>query len=153
MPYWISIWLKHKFLKKKSSKIFNKKIYINRNDTNSDLRKIINENELLDLLKRKGFSSIKLSKLNFKDEIKIFNNAKIVIGLQGAGLTNLIWCGQHAKIVEIRSKYTNKLYENLSKQNKVKFCKIISSPLERAIKKNSVSGTLNVNIKKIEKIL
>ena len=93
-----------------------------------------------------------MANLNFRDEVKLFNNAKIIVGLQGAGLTNLIWCKKNTKIIEIRSKFANKLYENLSKQRSLNFHKIESRPIEKNIKSHSVSGTLKINLKKIKKI-
>ena len=74
------------------------------------------------------------------EELKIYfreNGWKKIVGLQGAGLTNLIWCRKNTKIIEIRSKYTNKLYENLSIQNNLNFLKIQSKPLEKNIKSTS----------------
>ena len=94
-----------------------------------------------------------MANLNFKDEVQLFYNAKKIVGLQGAGLTNLIWCRKNTRIIEIRSRYTNKLYENLSIQNNLNFLKIQSKPLEKNIKSHSVGGTLKVNLKKLDKIL
>ena len=47
--------VKKKFINIKSKKNFSKKIYIDRSDTISNYRKIINENDLKILLKKKGF--------------------------------------------------------------------------------------------------
>tara|TARA_B100001564_G_scaffold359962_1_gene384196 strand:- start:4712 stop:5812 length:1101 start_codon:yes stop_codon:yes gene_type:complete len=153
LPIWISKWLRKKFINIKSNKNFSKKIYIDRSDTISNYRKIINENDLKILLKKKGFKFFRLANLNFKDEVQLFYNAKKIVGLQGAGLTNLIWCRKNTRIIEIRSRYTNKLYENLSIQNNLNFLKIQSKPLEKNIKSHSVGGTLKINLKKLDKIL
>ena len=89
--------------------------------------------------------------LSFEEEIKLFNNAEIVVGLQGAGLTNLLWSGKQTKIIELRSKLTNKLFERVAKQNNIKFNKIETYPLEKIIAKHY--GTIKINIKKLEKII
>jgi len=154
LPLWISKWLKFKFLNKKSRKNFPKKIYIDRSDSESNLRDyryIVNENEVVTFLKNKGFKTLRLTDLSFEEEIKLFNNAEIVIGLQGAGLTNLIWSGKKTKIIELRSRLTNKLFENLAKQNNIKFNKIETDPLEKVIAKHY--GTIKIDIKKLEKII
>ena len=154
LPLWISKWLKFKFLKKKSSKNFPKKIYIDRSDSESNLRNyryIVNEDEVVTFLKKRGFKTLRLTDLSFEEEIKLFNNAEIVVGLQGAGLTNLLWSGKQTKIIELRSKLTNKLFENLAKQNNIKFNKIETNPLEKVIAKHY--GTIKINIKKLEKII
>tara|TARA_B100001250_G_scaffold40953_1_gene32402 strand:- start:19 stop:1134 length:1116 start_codon:yes stop_codon:yes gene_type:complete len=154
LPLWISKWLRFKFLKKKSNKNFPKKIYIDRSDSESNLRNfryIVNESEVVNFLKKKGFKALRLTDLSFEEEIKLFNNAEVVVGLQGAGLTNLIWSGNKTKIIELRSKLTNKLFENLALQNKIKFNKIQTNPIEKVIAKHY--GTIEIDIKKLEKII
>ena len=154
LPLWISEWLKKKFLLCKSKKDFPKKFYIDRSDSKSNLknfRYIINENELKSFLKDKGFEFVRLSDLDFQDELQIFNNAEIVVGLQGAGLTNLIWCNNYAKIIELRSNRTNKLYENLAKDNKINFEKLEFSPQDHVVADHY--GSIEVDIKKLEKFL
>ena len=154
IPEWISVWLKKKFLNKKSEKIFPKKIYIDRSDSISNLKKfrsIINEKEIIEYLKKKNFELIQLSKLNLEDEIKIFNDAEIVVGLQGAGFTNLIWSNNKTKIIELRSKHTNKLYQNLAKQNKINFNFIESEPIGSTIAKHY--GAININLEELKKLI
>ena len=154
LPLWISEWLKNKFLLNKSKKDFPKKFYIDRSDSKSNLkgfRYITNEKELKSFLKNKGFDFIRLSDLSFRDELQIFNNAEIVVGLQGAGLTNLIWSNNNTKIIELRSNRTNKLYENLAKDNQINFKKLEFTPKDHVVADHY--GSIEVDIKKLEKIL
>ena len=154
LPLWISEWLKSKFLLNKSNRDFPQKFYIDRSDSKSNLRNfryIINENELKSFLKNKGFEFIRLSDLSFRDEMQIFNNAEIIVGLQGAGLANLIWCNNNTKIIELRSNRTNKLYENLAKDNKINVEKLESAPKDHVIADHY--GSIEVDIKELEKIL
>ena len=154
LPIWISKWLKKKFLPHKSDKDFPKKFYIDRSDSKSNLknfRYIINENELKIFLKDKGFEFVRLSELNFREELKIFNNAETVVGLQGAGLANLIWSNNRTNIIELRSNLTNKLYENLANDNQINFKKLESSPKDHVIADHY--GSIEVDIKKLDKIL
>ena len=154
LPLWISKWLRIKYLKKKSNKNFPKKIYIDRSDSVSNLknyRGIVNENEVIHFLKNKGFKIVRLTDLSFAEEIKLFNNADIVVGLQGAGLTNLIWSGKQTKIIELRSRFTNKLYENLALQNNIKFNKIKADPEAKIIADHY--GLIRIDISKLKKII
>ena len=154
LPIWISEWLKEKFLSHKSNKDLPKKFYIDRSDSKSNLknfRYIINENELKSFLKDKGFKFVRLSELSFREEIKIFNNAETVVGLQGAGLTNLIWSNNKTNIIELRSNLTNKLYENLANDNKINFKKLESTPKDHVIADHY--GSIEVDLKKLEEIL
>lgn len=154
LPIWISEWLKEKFLLHKSHKNLPKKFYIDRSDSKSNLknfRYIINEVELKSFLKNKGFEFVKLSELSFCEELKIFSNAETVVGLQGAGLTNLIWSNNKTKIIELRSNLANNLYENLAYDNKINFKKLEFIPKDHVIA--DIYGSIEVDIKKLEKIL
>ncbi|MGL3826979.1 glycosyltransferase family 61 protein [Candidatus Pelagibacter communis] len=154
LPRWISMWLKSNFLKHKSKKNFPKKVYIDRSDSESNLNKyrgIKNEKELIHFLKKKKFFSVKLSELSIEEQIKLFNDAQIVIGLHGAGLANLIWCNKYTKIIELKSKNTNRIYENLARVNGIKYISLSSKPVDDPIYKHY--GIINVNIKKLSTYL
>jgi len=75
------------------------KIYIVRKDSKN--RKIINEEKLIQFLKKQNFKIVKLSKYNFNDQISLFSNAKIIISMHGAGLANLIFCKKSTQVIEI----------------------------------------------------
>ncbi len=124
IPEWIILWLKDKYLKNISESNSPKKIYIDRGDSLSNLknkRKIINEEEVKNFLTKNGFVSVQLSKLEFTKQISLFYNCEKVLGLHGAGLSNLIWSKKNTEIIEIKNITANKLYENLSKQNNLKY--------------------------------
>ena len=114
-------------------------------------RGIKNEKELIHFLKKKKFFSVKLSELSVEEQIKLFNDAQIVIGLHGAGLANLIWCNKYTKIIELKSKNTNRIYENLAKVNGIKYISLSSKPVKDPIYKHY--GIIEVNINKLSKYL
>jgi len=117
IPYWIIEWLQNKFLNLKSENNFPKRFYIDMSDSKSNLkdyRYIVNEKELTEYLKSIGFEIIKLTNLIINELIKLFNNAETIIGLNRGGLSNLILCKKNTKIIELKSRLTNKLYENLA---------------------------------------
>ena len=154
IPIWISEWLKNKFLISKSNKKFPKKIYIDRSDSESNLREfryITNEIEVVEFLKTKNFIPVRLSDLNFEDEVRLFNEAETIIGLHGAGLSNLIWCNNNTLIIELRNKYTNKVFENLAIQNHVNYKKLEYEPTKKFIANHY--GSIKVNINQLEKII
>ena len=154
LPIWISEWLRNKFLKIKSNKIFPKKIYIDRSDSQSNLknlRYIVNEKELMDFLKKKNFTIIRLSDLNFEEEVKLFNEVEIAVGLHGAGLTNLVWCNKNSKVIELKSKYTTKVYGNLAAQNKINYKALQYEPKETFVADHY--GSIEVDLDELEKNL
>ncbi|MEQ6121918.1 glycosyltransferase family 61 protein [Reichenbachiella sp. MALMAid0571] len=66
-----------------------KNIYISRGKALK--RKIINEQEVLNVLLRHNFISVELESLPFTDQVSLFNNAEVVCGVHGAGLSNMIF--------------------------------------------------------------
>lgn len=74
-------------------------IYISRSD--SKIRNILNEKELVNELESLGFETIISSKLSVKEKIKLFSNAKVVISATGAGLISMLFCKPGTKMIEI----------------------------------------------------
>ncbi|WP_266204805.1 glycosyltransferase family 61 protein [Pontibacter kalidii] len=74
-------------------------LYISRSD--SKIRNILNEKELLEALEPYGFRSIVSSGLNIKEKIRLFSRAKVVLGATGAGLISMIFCKPGTKMIEI----------------------------------------------------
>lgn len=155
IPRWIIFWLKKKY----QHLIFTNKnspkdIYIDRSDSifsKSKLRIIENEDEIKKILKKKGFESIVLSKLKFKDQINLFYNCKKIVGLHGAGFANLIFCKRNTKVIEFRNQKFNNVIENLAKK-----CNLDYRSLEHTNKKKlffSQHGIIQIDIKKFKEII
>ena len=136
----------------KKSKKKNLKIFINRTGSSSVMRDIINKDDLIDYLKNKNFMIIDPSKLDFLQQIKIFNSSKIIIGLYGAGLTNVIFCKKGTTIIELKNNYTDNVYKNISKAFNLKYYNLISNKVASDGSKRSWDGHIDVNIKKLSKI-
>jgi capsular polysaccharide biosynthesis protein len=84
-----------------------KRIYLSRAKASG--RKILNEEEILPLLFRRGFIRVILEEMSLSEQIALFVEAEAVVAPHGAGLTNLVWCAPNTKVVEIFSP----LYVNL----------------------------------------
>ncbi len=111
------------FNNKNHFKIY-KNIYISRNK--SRCRRIINEKELIEILKKFNFKILYLEELTIAQQKELFYNSKIVIGPHGARLTNLIFCKKNTKVIEIFSEnYTLNIYEEMSKVCKLKYSAFI----------------------------
>ena len=133
IPNWIIEFLKNKFgfVKKISEKKFPKKIYIDRSDSKSNnryLRKITNEKEVVNILKKNGFISMKLSDHHFSDQVNLFKNAEHIIGLHGSGFVNTIFCKPKTKITEFRSEEAGEIIKNLSIKNHLNYESIVRKP-------------------------
>ena len=76
-------------------------IYISRR--NAAKRKCHNENELEECLRDFGFTLIQAENFSFSEQIQTFRNAKIVCGLHGAGLSNILFMPEGSQVIEIGS--------------------------------------------------
>jgi hypothetical protein len=76
-----------------------RRIYISRKK--AALRRVVNEFEIEPLLKSHGFQIVVMENLSFKRQVEVCATANVLIGPHGAGLTNLLYCGQQSKIGEI----------------------------------------------------
>ena len=155
IPIWISEWLKEKYINNRPNNNLNlpKKIYIDRSESSSntkDLRLITNEDEVKRILINKGFRSITLGDFHFKDQVEIFNNAEIIVGLHGAGFGNLCFCKPGTKVVELKNTTDGKMYENLAMTNGLIY-KSISCEATKF--KMAQFGHINVSINSLKKII
>lgn len=74
-------------------------IYISRSD--SSIRNVLNEKELLEELQPYGFVSVVSSQHSIKEKIKMFSQARVVLSATGAGLISMFFCKPGTKIIEI----------------------------------------------------
>lgn len=78
----------------------DKRIYIARGDAAIN-RKVINEPDLIAMLKKYGFEIHYLSDLSIVEQARLFNSAAVVVGAHGAGLSNLTFCEPGTKMLEL----------------------------------------------------
>ncbi len=85
------------------------RVYISRDDAIG--RRVINEDELLPILERRGFRKVLLSGLQLSQQIGIFRGAQTIVAAHGAGLSLLAFCRPGTKVIEIFSpSYVNLMY-------------------------------------------
>jgi hypothetical protein len=85
------------------NQVSNRRIFIDRGLAAT--RRILNNEEFVDILKKYDFESVQLEKLSFNQQIKVFVEASFVLGVHGAGLTNIVFCRPDTKVVEILPKF------------------------------------------------
>lgn len=79
-----------------------KKLYISRR--NAVCRKIINENEVEQLLRGFGFETICFEDYSFEEQVKICSQSEILIGIHGAGLSNMIFQPEGSFVLELQRR-------------------------------------------------
>ncbi len=95
---------------------FRNKIYIRRED--ASYRKILNEADLIDKLRKQDFEIINPQHFEIVEQMKIFANANIIISPHGSNLSNLIFCKKGTKIIEISPELNNNYEKNISSRYK-----------------------------------
>ncbi len=163
VPAWNINFIRNSYirLKKKSGPNF-RKIYIERDNldlsNNENLEKfkkhraIVNGGEVKEFLISKGFEVIKPEKYNFRDQISIYNNAKIIFGLFGAAMYLIALCKKNTNIIEVRPKKASNEFKRISNFCKLKHHQINIKPIiDPGI--YTQQGLLNCSIKDIELIL
>ena len=152
MPEWIILWLREKFLKDAEYKNLSKKIYIDRSDSIFSHCKIINSEDVWKFLQKRGFTKIKLTEINFKNQVGLFNHANIIIGAHGAGLSNMIFSKSETKVIEIKPEYhVNDFFPRLSKINNLNYNKIVSKDLKLNIENKP--GDIFVDLNDIAELI
>jgi hypothetical protein len=67
-------------------------------------RYVINDAEVCDVLTRHGFEILNPEKLSLRDQVSIFSEANLIVGMHGAGLTNILFA-PHAHMLELIGDY------------------------------------------------
>jgi len=100
-PNWVCQVLRERFLSHTADNqnIMGRRIYITREAAR--FRRVLNEGEILDLLKQYGFIAVKLESLAFTEQVELFRDAEIVVGASGSGLANLVFCSKGTKVIEL----------------------------------------------------
>ncbi len=156
LPMWIISWLNSTLTKDKAldDKSFPVNIYIDRSDAHpnvANLRQIINEKDVVNFLKERGFNIITLSNYTFKDQMKLFYNAKNIVGLHGAGFANVIFSKPELKVLELKPSSAGKMCENLIKKCDINYDCISVKPEKFDL--NNQMGHIKVNLNELKKKL
>ena len=79
-----------------------RKIYVSRAKTSR--RYVLNEDEVVELLKEKGFEIIHSQELSFAEQVHLSSESLIMIGLTGSGLNNMMFMKPGSKVLEFKMK-------------------------------------------------
>jgi len=116
------------------------RIYVSRQDATG--RRLQNESELWAHLAPLGFERIYAGKLTFAQQAKVFAHAKVIIGVHGAALTNLVFTPEGAKIIELfPDDYTNSCYRVIALHGRLRYFYALGTSRE-----NSQSKTVSKDL-------
>jgi capsular polysaccharide biosynthesis protein len=116
-----------------------KKIHISRSKAKT--RKYINSVEVLSVLSKAGFQDACLEDYSLLEQVSLLNGADQVVGLHGAGLTNILFLNPGAKVIELGPKPNKKSDLRISFWRLANCCE-----LEYSLVFNEVEQKKNYNI-------
>jgi hypothetical protein len=137
-PKWTLDFLYNNLIKQHDKPKRHKRIYIARGDAAVN-RKVINEGDLIEMLKSFDFEIHYLSGLSIVEQANLFNAAEIVIGAHGAGLSNIAFCEPGTKVLEFfPDNYVRHLFYDICNKRGVKYDYLLCSSERTA--SNSADG-------------
>jgi len=129
-----------------------KRLYVSRKDASS--RNLINEDAVIELLEQYGFESVQLSNYNFNDKIMLFQQSECVIGLTGAGLTNIMFCEKGTKLLELfPPSFIHYLYSSIASHLDFDYQYLTLTNVSSLSRFNKYFGDLHIDIELLEKTL
>jgi capsular polysaccharide biosynthesis protein len=88
-------------------------VYVSRRSAKK--RRLLNESDLEDCLRRRGFSIVSPESLSFADQAAVFASARVIVAPHGAGLANLVFARPGALVIELLDPdFNNMCYRDLS---------------------------------------
>ncbi|RDV13697.1 glycosyltransferase family 61 protein [Pontibacter diazotrophicus] len=104
VPQWLCDFIQSSFMpyaEKESDMLVPESPYLYISRSDSKMRNVLNEKELLQVLEPYGFRCVVASQLSIKEKIKLFSKAKVIMGATGAGLISMFFCKPGTKMVEL----------------------------------------------------
>lgn len=99
---WVSRKMRGKLVSANFSSRVNKKIFLSR--PNQSVRRLVNRTEVAESLSDIGYYEFLPEQVGLEEQISIFNNAEVIVGVAGAGLANAIHCNTNAVLVVIENE-------------------------------------------------
>ncbi len=100
-------------------------VYISR--ANTIERRVVNEDEVVSKLRKYGFEPYRLENHTVAENAVLFNEADVIVGAHGAGLTDLIYCDE-TLIVELFGSKIKDPYKELAETVSVPYQSIHCQP-------------------------
>lgn len=102
-PKWATDYLRRSLMTGKGfvSRRPGRRLYISR--ANAGKRRLLNEAEIMPLLKRYGFQSVQLELLPFERQVELFASAQAIAGPHGSGFTNMVFSPPGTTVIELFS--------------------------------------------------
>ena len=123
---WLRAQAKKRISKQECNITLSDKVLISRRDVNEKRgRQIENYKEVKNRLETNGFDSYELRSLSFADQVMLFSNADQIVGVHGAGLSNLAFAS-NCCVVEIFGSFIRPTFFMMSEKLDLNYGMIIT---------------------------
>ena len=101
-----------------------RRLYISRSD--ASVRRVVNENEVIDFLKPLGFDVITPGEMRVHEQALAFSEAQTIVGPHGAALTNMVFAPKGCQIIEFLGglRFRQGFFDRLSKSGEQSFTQL-----------------------------
>jgi hypothetical protein len=107
---------------------YPKRIYSAR--LNSMRRRLVNEDEVIELMLLHGYTIIDCCNESVANQIKLFRNASHIVAPHGASLTNIAWCKPNTYILDLMpSRHMNPCFFDLARQGGMNYMLFPTMPI------------------------
>jgi capsular polysaccharide biosynthesis protein len=134
-PSWVLSFLRRSFLPAAELVTEGQRLFISRRRANR--RRLVNETEVEDQLRRAGFKTVCLEDCSFTEQVGLFASASAIVAVHGAGLANLVFARPGTKVVEwVVPTYINHYYPRLARALRLTYIEgigvVAGSPRKRS---------------------
>jgi hypothetical protein len=110
---WVVEWMRNRLLPASAVTNGQRRIYLSRRM--AARRRLLNEEEVFEALRKEGFEEVVAENLSFQEQVGVFANAEVVVAPHGAGLANLLFAPATTRVIELFSpRYINPCFFSMS---------------------------------------
>ncbi|EOR93981.1 hypothetical protein ADIARSV_2815 [Arcticibacter svalbardensis MN12-7] len=130
-----------------------RKLYIIRG--NVRYRKVLNEDQVLDVMKHFGYEIINYENMSLEEQISVTASARCMVSIHGAGLTNMIYMQPGSNVLEFRRDriYHNQCYWHLADAVHLNYHYLFGTPDDDLLVIESEGCNLTIDIGKLVAVL
>jgi tetratricopeptide (TPR) repeat protein/capsular polysaccharide biosynthesis protein len=155
---WAIDFLRREFLKEIiPGSSYPKRIYISR--SKARYRRVLNEEDVVEVLERSGFVSILPESMSLAEQIAHFYHAEVIVAAHGSGLTNTIFSRHGTKVIELVSPhYISHYYWGISQYLKLEHYYLAGEafecyPIRELMYQNSLTEDILVNLSSLKRMV
>ena len=155
---WAIDFLRREFIKEIiPGSSYPKRIYISR--SKARYRRVLNEEDVVEVLERSGFVSILPESMSLVEQIAHFYHAEVIVAAHGSGLTNTIFSRHGTKVIELVSPhYISHYYWGISQYLKLEHYYLAGEafecyPIRELMYQNSLTEDILVNLSSLKRMI